>query len=74
MQYLDNHLLMKLLDKFQLMEFIRFIGFQRMLSIPIWVSKLAGFMIYNSKIFCKFIHFIVNSLCGTNKNKVKINL
>lgn len=67
-------MLMKLLDKLRIMECIRFIGFKRMLSIPVWVSKLAGFMIYNSQIFSKFIHFTVNSLCGTNKSQAKINL
>jgi hypothetical protein len=74
MAYLENHLLLKVLDKLRIVEILRWIGFKSVCCIPIWVSKVSGFLIYNSRIFCKGIHCIVRSLCGTNREKIKINL
>jgi hypothetical protein len=74
MEYLERHLILDLLDRLKIVEMLKWIGFRSVFCMPSWVSRVAGFLIYNSEGFCKGIHWVVRSLCGKNKKNVKINL
>ena len=66
-----DHTMLKLLDKFKLVELCKFFGFKKILVMPRLLTKSVGVLIYNSRFyFCSLMMF-VRMLCGYSvKNKI----
>ena len=70
----DNHQVIKYLDKFKGVEFLKVLGFKTILSLPDYITKPVGVLIYNTKFYFSLFFGIVNILCGTpNKNKIDLD-
>ena len=70
-----SHLVLVLLAKLYLLEFVKFLGFQKILVIPKFMSRAVGVLLYNSKIHCKIMLGFIRLLCGfSQKNKVSSEL
>jgi hypothetical protein len=44
------------------------LGFKTVLSLPKWVTKATGILIYNTDFYFNFFFGIVNTLCGKPVN------
>jgi len=55
---------LKSLSKFRGVEILKLIGFKTVLSLPKWVAKATGVLIYNNTFCFQFFMAIINKLCG----------
>ena len=54
-----------------ILDKVTMLGFKTILSLPKWVTKATGILIYNTKFYFNMFYGIVNMLCGTPvKNKI----
>lgn len=59
-----DHMMLKLLDKFKLIELCKFLGFKKILVMPRLLTKSVGVLIYNCKIYYDSLMMFVRLLCG----------
>lgn len=43
-------------------------GFNALFTFPVWMNKIVGLLMFNSWIFHRVCHVLVQSICGKNKN------
>ena len=68
---LQDHTILKVVDKLKLMEICNFLGLKRLLIFSSFLSKSIGVMMYNSKFHSNFVMYFIRMLCGfSNKNKI----
>lgn len=71
LENLDSHTVLNYLGKFKLVKVLKWLGFKTILSLPKWVTKATGILIYNTKFYFNFFFGIVNMLCGKPvRNKI----
>jgi hypothetical protein len=72
---LKTHTVLKLLDRFKLIELCKFIGFKTILVLPKMLTKAVGVLIYNCRIYYGIMMVFVRLLCGfSKKNKISPSL
>lgn len=73
LENVKDHVVLKYLSKFKGVEILKFLGFKTVLSLPKWVTKFTGILIYNIDFCLKFFFGIVNLLCGKPiQNKIDL--
>ena len=65
LENVNNHTVLNFLGKFPGVQILRSLGFKTILSLPKWVTKATGILIYNTKIYFNIFYGIVNILCGS---------
>ena len=71
LENVNDHVVLKYLSKFKGVQILKMLGFKTVLSLPKWVTKATGVLIYNTDFYFKFFFGIVNTLCGKPmKNKI----
>lgn len=64
LENVKDHIVLKYLSKFKGVQILKLLGFKTVLSLPKWVTKCTGILIYNTSFYFKFFFGIVNLLCG----------
>jgi hypothetical protein len=71
MDNLEDHLILKVLSKFKLLELCNWIGFKRILILPHLLSRAFGVLVYNYNFYHDMTMLFVRLLCGFSvKNKI----
>lgn len=71
---LENHLILKIVDKFQILELCNILGFKKILTMPAYLSKCFGSLVSSSMLHYKMVMFFIRLLCGfSKKNKFAAN-
>ena len=70
---LKDHPIIQILSWLRVVELIKLLGFRTLLLIPKWMSRLVGVLFYNCDLYFQAILFFIQSLCGFNKIKPRIN-
>lgn len=65
LENVTDHKVLKYVSKISGLKILRFLGFKTVLSLPKWVTKATGILIYNNNFYFKFFFAVVNQLCGT---------
>lgn len=70
-----DHMMLKLMDKFKLVELCKFFGFKKILVMPRLLTKCVGVLIYNFQFYYDSLMMFVRLLCGySEKNKISPDL
>lgn len=64
LENVNDHAVLKYVNRFKGVEILKLLGFKTVLSLPKWVTKFTGILIYNTDFCFKFFFAIVNILCG----------
>lgn len=71
LENIEDHIILKTLDKLKLIEIARFFGFKRILFLPDLLSRAFGVLVYNCRFYHCIVMFFVRLLCGNSlKNKI----
>jgi len=67
---LDNHIILKLVDKFQIVELCNLLGLKKILRLPHCLSKCFGSIVNSSWVHYNMVMLFIRLLCGfSKKNK-----
>lgn len=67
---LENHLILKLVDKLQLVEICNLLRLKKILRLPHFLSKCFGSIVNSSWLHYEMVMFFIRLLCGfSKKNK-----
>ena len=74
LKHIDNHLILKVVSQLKLAEIAKFLGFNCFLVLPKWFNKIVGILSYNVPIYPQIIMAAILGLCGSNKDKPRIDI
>lgn len=64
LENVKDHTVLKYTSKIRGTKILKLLGFKTILSLPKWVTKFTGILIYNTQFCYNFFFGIVNMLCG----------